>query len=124
MGEKENKVKMACLNTLHANKYEAWLYNNQATPIFKPMNIFGKWYQVLMGWRKNTYNRTGVADIIVILPGGRAGFIEAKQGRNKQQDNQKDFEKDVTAKGALYMVVYSVEEMVEKMAKEGYPCQS
>jgi hypothetical protein len=55
----------------------------------------------------------GVADIIVLLRGGRCVFLEVKTPHGRQSQRQKDFERRVNKLGFEYYVVRSVEEVME-----------
>ena len=54
--------------------------------------------------------RVGVADLIVLLPKGKAIFLELKVGYNKQELSQKQFQKDVETLGFEYYLVKSLDE--------------
>jgi hypothetical protein len=53
----------------------------------------------------------GVADIIVLLPGGKTVFFEVKAPGEKQSKNQVVFQDRVRALGYNYHVVRSVDEV-------------
>jgi len=55
---------------------------------------------------------SGVADILFLVASRGFGYlcIEMKYGKNKQSDNQKDFEKAVDGVGGIYQLAYSAEE--------------
>ena len=55
---------------------------------------------------------SGVSDILFLVASRGFGYlcIEMKYGKNKQSDNQKDFEKAVDGVGGLYQVCYSADE--------------
>lgn len=52
----------------------------------------------------------GVADIALVLPGGRSAFLEVKASDGRQSPEQRAFEASVTASGALYGVARSIDE--------------
>lgn len=54
--------------------------------------------------------RPGVADIALVLPDGRAAFLEVKAPKEYQSPVQRVFEKDLSISGAPYAVVRSVDE--------------
>lgn len=72
------------------------------------------------GYRSKTtaialYNEgveSGVSDILFLVPSRSYPYlcIEMKYGKNKQSDNQKDFENAVDHVGGLYQVCYTKEE--------------
>lgn len=56
----------------------------------------------------------GVADYLILYPGGKAAFIEFKRdGKSKQSDNQKKFEAKVTSIGFPYLLTWDVDEAIE-----------
>lgn len=62
----------------------------------------------------------GQADITASMyPNGRRAEIEIKVGKDKQRESQKNFEKMITATGALYIIVddkKSIEEQIKCLA--------
>lgn len=57
------------------------------------------------------FGTPGEADLMFILaPNGRVLYLEAKTGKARQQDNQKDFEIAVKKLGAQYHVFSSLKE--------------
>lgn len=54
--------------------------------------------------------KAGVADLCVMLPGGRAVFVEVKSSKGRQQDSQKEFEKKCEKLGFFYYVMYDLED--------------
>ena len=65
----------------------------------------------------------GAADLFIAVPvnlpnGIRPGlFIEFKSGKNKQTENQINFEKSVTSVGYTYAIVYSFDQFVKVVEK-------
>lgn len=53
--------------------------------------------------------RPGVADLALVLPGGRAAFLELKSSTGRQSPSQREFEAEVIAAGSLYAVASSVD---------------
>ncbi len=62
----------------------------------------------------------GVSDIIACDPDGRFHAIEVKNKVGRQSDHQRRFEQDVTAKGGRYIVLRSLEQVIEYV-KSFYP---
>lgn len=58
---------------------------------------------------KESGTLAGVADLVVVGNGGRVLFVEMKAGRNKQEDNQILFQKNVERLGHKYVVCRSIE---------------
>ena len=56
----------------------------------------------------------GVSDLFLAVPNAQyhGYFIEMKTLKNKQQDNQKEFERAVTSKGYCYAVCHSLTEFM------------
>jgi len=52
----------------------------------------------------------GVADLALVLPGGRAAFLEIKGSAGRQSPEQRGFEAAARQAGALYAVARSVDE--------------
>lgn len=63
--------------------------------------------------------RPGVADLAMILPGARAGFIELKAGKGRQTDTQKTFQADCERLGAPYAVCRSLNEVEQTLRSWG-----
>lgn len=55
----------------------------------------------------------GVADVVVLLNGGKTVFLELKVGSNKQEISQVQFEKDVKELGFEYYVVKSLDDVIK-----------
>lgn len=55
--------------------------------------------------------RAGVADICMVLPGGRAAFIELKAERGKQTASQIEFEADVKRSNGYYALCRNLAEV-------------
>lgn len=53
---------------------------------------------------------------------GISVFVECKREGEKQNDDQIEFERIVTGAGAVYWVVHSAQELIEKLREAGYPC--
>lgn len=52
----------------------------------------------------------GASDLVIIFPNGKLCFIELKISKGIQSDEQKDFEKRISAAGYEYHLVRSLEE--------------
>ena len=61
----------------------------------------------------------GMSDIVAVLPGGRACFVECKREGGKLSDDQRAFLERMEAAGAFACVVTSVEQLIEILEKEG-----
>ena len=58
---------------------------------------------------KESGTLAGVADLVIVGNGGKVLFVEMKAGRNKQEDNQILFQKNVERLGHKYVVCRSIE---------------
>lgn len=62
---------------------------------------------------------TGTPDIIGVIPGGRALYVEVKRPGGKPRPTQVDVMAEYKYLGALVCVATSVEELHETLRKEG-----
>lgn len=86
---------------------------NSGTKIFKDSS--GK-KQFIRG------HRAGTPDLIgYMVPHGRSVGLEVKLPGKKQQPSQIEFEADMKSKGAVYLVVTSLDE-IEEFIKQYKPC--
>lgn len=104
----ENKIQQECYT---------WFFNNYCLKnhiprcyIFSVPNE-GKSAQEQM-YKKMLGMRSGVSDMIMLLP-NEVLFIEFKDSKGKQSDNQKEFEQIVTNLGFEYHLVRSLEQFQE-----------
>lgn len=58
---------------------------------------------------------SGVSDLILILPNGKLVFVEVKHGKNKQSEAQVEFQNRVENLGFEYLLVYSLEDFIDKI---------
>ncbi len=56
----------------------------------------------------------GIPDIIGVLPGGRALFIEVKTAKGHLSDHQENFLKNAGDMGAMCIVARSVQDLIER----------
>ena len=105
MKMKETDLRNQILDWLMYRNIYAWLNNTAGTYSKRTKSYF-----------KNPRLKKGVADILGILPNGKLFAIECKVGKNKQDDNQKIFQKDIEANNGIYILAYNLEE-VEKYLK-------
>lgn len=99
----ESQLVSLILEGLSFRNIVSWRSNN--TPIFDSgKKCFRK---------QHKYAMRGLADISLIFPNGIAGFIECKIGKNKQTEDQKEFEKKVKQNNGIYILAYKWED-VEK----------
>ena len=77
-------------------------------------NTSGNFNLRTQSYYKNPRLKLGVADILAVLPpNGRLLAIEAKVGKNKQTETQKQFQQEIEANGGIYLLVYDVDEVME-----------
>ncbi|NBB65064.1 VRR-NUC domain-containing protein [Pseudomonas sp. ODNR1LW] len=66
--------------------------------------------------------RAGVADLVFVLPEGRVAFLELKAPDNpRQSTDQAQFEEDVRALGAPYLICRSLAEVEGALRAWGVP---
>lgn len=78
-------------------------------------------------WRNNTgawkpegskrplyYGKKGSGDILGITPTGRFICVECKSGKNKQQESQLEFQRNIEQKNGLYILAYSIDDLIAK----------
>lgn len=63
--------------------------------------------------------RPGVADFAMVLPGGRAAFLELKTPTGRASPEQRVFRCDAEAAGALYAIARTPEEVEATLAGWG-----
>ena len=63
--------------------------------------------------------RAGVADLILMLPDGRAAAVEVKASGNRQTEQQRDFEVTCRTFGWSYRVVRSLEAFEDELVRLG-----
>ncbi len=102
---KETLLKKQIIQYLNYQGIIAWA-NNSGTFFIKGKN--GK-TRCFKGGIK------GLPDISGILKGGRALFIETKIKPNKPTEVQQDFIDRANKQGALAFVVYSLEDVINKL---------
>lgn len=57
----------------------------------------------------------GHSDIALVLPGGRAGFVEVKTARGRLSEHQRAFLDRMAAAGAWTLVARSVEDVAQAL---------
>jgi hypothetical protein len=72
------------------------------------------------GSRKVKTAPTGFPDLSGILPGGRALFIEVKSSKGRASEEQLAFGRMAMARGAVWMIARSVEDVERVLRIEGY----
>lgn len=92
------------------NQCIRWLYDNR---LFFYRNNTGA-YKPEGSGRFIRYGFPGSSDIVGIIQ-GRYIAIEAKTERGKQSDKQKAFQERVEASGGVYLLVHSLDELIEAM---------
>jgi hypothetical protein len=55
----------------------------------------------------------GLPDRIAISKNGIVIFLEIKAGKNKQSDYQIKFEKEIKNHNGIYLLIYSIEELID-----------
>ena len=70
----------------------------------------------------NNGGMAGVADLVLLCPGGRCVFVELKAGKNDQGPSQKEFERQVRKRGFEYYIWRSVDDanqFCNQLVREG-----
>lgn len=103
MKQLEHELQSAVIKILRLNGYFCFANTNAAQRSVK-MGAYMKKEGLL----------AGVADITILMSGGRVAFIEMKlpDAKSKQSDTQKEFEKNVTKLGFTYRVWRSIEDCI------------
>ena len=101
----EGYVVSACLDYLAVRGIHAWRNNSGVS---RPERRDGSRGFVRFG-------HVGSADIIGVLPGGRFLGIECKAPRGNLSRHQLEFGQRVRADGGIYMVVRSVDDLIEQL---------
>lgn len=101
------------MSELGLQKFTANLLALQAAPNviwFHPPN--GEYRSGRTGARLKAMGvRPGVADIVIVLPNGRAAFLELKTEKGTLSKEQRAFREQCEANGAPYAVARSPEEV-------------
>jgi len=108
--DEEHRIQCACV---------AWFrlqYPNHATALFAVPNG-GRRDRVSGAKLKAEGVLPGVSDLILLLPRGRHHglLIEMKTERGKQSPAQKEWQRDMAARGYLYVVCHSFDEFREQI---------
>lgn len=59
-----------------------------------------------------TFGLRGSADILGVAPGGRSLAVECKTGSGRQHGRQPDFQRAFVARGGLYILARSADDVV------------
>lgn len=110
------KLQMKVTNNLSESEIQRqiceWLeYHNC---FFTRINNQGNYSKKGDFYYKNKYQKNGIADILVIKK-GIITFIEVKSKTGKQSEEQIQFQKEVESQGAKYLLVKSLDEVIEAL---------
>lgn len=100
----ESAVVAACRQTLAA--WRIWHYRNN-TGGMKGSHKGKGWFV--------RFGVPGAADIIGILSGGRFLAVECKAGKGRQSPEQEMFQRAVEEAGGVYWLVWSADELNERL---------
>ena len=100
-GPSEKQIENQILNWLGWKNIYAWKVKTTAT-YSKRLGRFLK---------PDKLYRTGISDIIGILPNGRLLAIEVKSLKGRPQENQVVFMNEIKARGGLAFIARSVEDV-------------
>lgn len=98
----ESKIQCAIVQYLQLMKVFFFSVPNEAG---------GRDAMIRMSQLKSMGLRSGVSDLVVLLPQGRVIFLEVKNEKGRQSDMQKKFEEKVNSLGFDYHIVRSVEDV-------------
>jgi penicillin-binding protein-related factor A (putative recombinase) len=107
----EQSVVNACINYLNFTGSFVWRNNTGATTTS---------YFDSKGHYKTRFWRAGIkgsSDIIGIYKDGRFIAVECKAGKNKPTPEQTDFIDRIKTNGGIALIVYSLDELIEKLKK-------
>ena len=102
---RETDIQKAVCDYLAYKGYFFWRSNN--IPAFQS-DKYGSRFRAMP-----KYSMNGIADIIVIMDGGQAIFIEVKRPGGIQSFSQKQFENKCKEKGAKYYVLTDINQLKE-----------
>ena len=88
------------------------LLRKQGIYFFHPANEGKRKFRAIRSFHNNG-GIAGVADLVLLLKGGRCVFVELKADKNKQQKSQIAFEHAVRALGFEYYVWRDVDDAVK-----------
>jgi len=100
---KEQDIQNQIIEYLHLRRIKAYRINSG-------MIRTDKGYMVKLAPR-------GFSDIVGVLEGGRALFIEVKMGKNKPTALQKMFLEEMREQGALAFVAWGIEDVERELSK-------
>ena len=101
--------------------WETFQYRAHKHTIAYHLNNEGKRAFALTAYLKARGLVTGISDYPIVLPDGRAAFLELKNGKNKTTPAQDIFLARLEAHPAKppYAVAYSIEECMDFLNKHG-----
>ena len=102
---KANDLTKTILQYLRFNGVCCWRQNNAA--------IYDAAKQT---FRANSVGMKGVADVLGVMKDGRFIAIEIKT-TDKQSEEQKEFEQEITKRGGVYVVARSVDDVIKVFMK-------
>lgn len=112
----ENKIQAQCYQWFN-NNYCLKHHNPRLIMFSIPNELAGK-NAIATMQAKAMGLKAGVSDTIIILPNGKIIFVEFKDPKGKQSDQQKDFENTVTNLGHEYYLIRSFEQFKELICKQ------
>lgn len=111
---KESKIQHEIVKYLQKERRDIYFFSVPNEAAGK-----GKGAQIRMSQLKSMGLRSGVSDLILLLPGSITLFIEVKTVKGIQSDKQKRFEIKVNERGFNYFLVRSLEDL--KKVLDNYP---
>ena len=102
----ESAIQIQIVNYLHYKNIYFFTVPNEAAG-------GGRGAMIRMRKLKKMGLRSGVADLVLLLKGGKTVFLEVKTDKGRQSENQKEFEKEIKKLDFDYYIVRSVEDVEE-----------
>ena len=108
--DEEHRIQCACVNWFRLQ------YPTHASALFAVPNG-GRRDRVSGAKLKAEGVLPGVSDLILLIARGgyHALLIEMKTGKGKQSPAQRDWQRDMTARGYRYIVCHSVDEFMDEV---------
>lgn len=106
----EKDIQRTILDYLNMHGHRAMRINTQGVPIHGEDGT-------ITGFRPSP--ERGVADILCCMKGGRFLAVEVKTGNNKPSAEQDQFLKDITDRGGIGTVVWSLDELIADLKSLG-----
>lgn len=116
-----NELRDAILAYFDIKGIKAWPVATEGRYIAEKWeaNVIGQKVQTQKGmYIPRSKKAVGVGDIAVVLPpNGQYLSIEQKRGSDRQREGQSEFQREIEAMGALYIIVKTWEDFMDQIMK-------